>query len=243
MLSDISPCDLAAAIDGVVADVLCEAGVESPPVDALAVARRLGCQVAWDDSQPGRARIVRSAASSTQMVTILLRPEPRRERRQWAIAHEVGEQAAARVFARLALDPRACSADARERVANHFAGRLLVPQPWFEQQGRACRWDLFALKATFATASHELLARRMLEAGPTIVITMWDQGYVTLRAASAGYRPPPPHDVELQCRAAAIATGLPAHVLCELGDARGWPIHEPDWRREIVRFELWDASE
>ena len=38
--------------------------------------------------------------------TILLRPEPRHERRHWAVAHEIGEHVAHRVFAGWGADPR-----------------------------------------------------------------------------------------------------------------------------------------
>jgi len=51
--------ELAAGLDYVAAEVLRQAAVAEPPVDALQVARTLGIAVAWDGRQAGRARYVR----------------------------------------------------------------------------------------------------------------------------------------------------------------------------------------
>ena len=51
--------ELAAGLDAVAMDLLAEAGVDGPPVDAFDLARRLGITVAVDDCQRGRARYVR----------------------------------------------------------------------------------------------------------------------------------------------------------------------------------------
>ena len=48
-------------------------------------------------------------------------------------------------------------------MANNLAGRLLLPTAWFVADAAAENWDLIALKHRYATASHELIARRMLE--------------------------------------------------------------------------------
>ena len=85
--------------------------------------------MAVDDRQQGRARYVRlgSHRAARPKATILLRPDPRCERRQWAVAHEIGEHVAHRVFHLLGIDPREAAPDRRERAANHLAGRLLLP--------------------------------------------------------------------------------------------------------------------
>ncbi len=148
MLSDLTAEEYAAALDEVALETLCEAGVDRPPVDALAVAHKFDIRVAWDEAQPGRARCVRLQGFNGRppRSTILLRPEPRPERRQWAVAHEIGEQLAHRVFAALAVDPRVAPANARETVANHLAARLLLPWAWFAADAPACGWDLLSLK-------------------------------------------------------------------------------------------------
>jgi hypothetical protein len=84
MLSEFTREELAAGLDRVAEELLAETSVQTPPVDALAMAKRLGIVVAWDDRQSGRARYVRlnDRWSGRTMPTILLRPEPRFERRQ-----------------------------------------------------------------------------------------------------------------------------------------------------------------
>ncbi|MEA1952135.1 MAG: ImmA/IrrE family metallo-endopeptidase, partial [Planctomycetota bacterium] len=87
------------------------------------------------------AHRVQKLQSETLKPSILLRPDPRAERRQWAVAHEIGEHVAWRVFGRLGVDPREAGPDSRESVANQLAGRLLLPGEWFEADAVACGWD------------------------------------------------------------------------------------------------------
>jgi len=86
--------------------------------------------------------------------------EPRLERRQWAVAHEVGESIAQRVFVRMGVSFVDIPPAGRERVANHLASCLLLPRDWLISDGEAVEWDLTELKKIYSTASHELIARR-----------------------------------------------------------------------------------
>src|SRR6478752_435267 len=61
MLSEIPDDEFAAALDACVAEVLWEAGVQGPPVDALAVAEGLQLVVTRDHAMPHRGRFVRLA--------------------------------------------------------------------------------------------------------------------------------------------------------------------------------------
>ena len=236
MLPEIPPEEYAACLDGVVEELLREAGVHAPPVDAFAVARGLGVTVARDDRQQGRARFVRlqSHRGTAPRATILLRSDPRTERRHWAVAHEIGEHAAWRVFSALGADPKEVAPAARETVANHLAGRLLLPQRWFAEDGPAENWDLEALKGRYRTASHELIARRMLEFPSPIIISIFDQGRLFLRRSNLPGAVPPPSDEETRQQQAAHATGFSQSE----ASIRCWPIHEPGWKREILRREV-----
>jgi hypothetical protein len=247
-------------LDTVAREVLLEAGLEQPPVDAFHVAAQLGLIVARDRpaacglAQP-RARFVRLGASVklsqtspgddgvANQGTILLADDPRLERRQWAVAHEIGESRAYRVFAELGVDPREAPPAAREAVANRLAGSLLLPRDWFIRDGVRVDWDLFDLKAIYATASHELIARRMLEMPPPVIVTLADQGRCVWRRSNGLSRTPPLTTPERAAWTAAHDGGQPAQ--CEpselpdgVDDVRAWPIHEPGWRREIIRTEL-----
>jgi hypothetical protein len=243
MFSEIAPEELAATLDRVAMDILAEARVEHPPVDAFHVARALGITVALDDRQPVRARFVRlkGLPGGSPRATILLRPEPRRERQHWAVAHEVGEHAAWRVFQILAIDPRETSPMARETVANHLAGRLLLPEPWFALRAKQCGWDLLRLKTAFPTASHELIARRMLDFAPWVIVSIFDQQQVSLRRSNLPGRVPPLSPREKQCWHVVHAHNRP-HA-SEDGVIQGWPVHEPAWQREILRTAVDEVEE
>jgi hypothetical protein len=195
--------------------------------------------VAVDERQQGRARYVRLKGRSSQpRATILLRPEPRLERRQWAVAHEIGEHAAHRVFAAWGVDPREASPAAREEVANRLAGRLLVPAAWFAEDGIATDWDLPHLKSRYATASHELIVRRMLECPPPIIITIFDQGAIYFRRSNVPGRVPPLSAQEWRPWQEAHQANRPAEGMVGRCRVRAWPVHEIGWKREVLRLEV-----
>jgi hypothetical protein len=104
MLSDIPDDEFAAAIDACAAEALWEAGVDAPPVDALTVADRLGLVVARNYAMPYRGRFVRLAdCEGGGQGTIVVGVAERPEREHWAVAHEIGESIAYRVFERLGV--------------------------------------------------------------------------------------------------------------------------------------------
>ena len=246
MLPEYTREELAAGLDRVAEQILEKAGSQAPPVDAFAVARALGIGVAWDDRQQGRARYVRLSGrgSGSGRPTILLRPEPRLERQQWAVAHEIGEHAACHVFAQWGVDPRETVPAAREMVASHLAGRLLLPTAWFSVDGLACEWDLFNLKTRYRTASHELIARRMLECRPAVIISIFDHRQISFRQSNLPGRAPPPSQAEMQCWRDVHRDNHPSRTHAGPVVVQGWPIHEEGWKREILRTELdeWAAE-
>lgn len=235
MLPEIPVEEFHRALDELVADQLALAAIVAPPVDALALAAALGLAVARDDRLEHRARLVRlNYAAGHSRTSILLAPEPREERRHWSVAHEIGEHLAGDACARLGISALELPDGGRERLANLLANRLLLPGDWFFPAARRCGWDLLALKQAFSTASHELIARRMLDGAPRVIVSVYDHDRVTWRRGNVPGQLPPPSRVERACRRAAHQTGEPA----EEGPVRAWPVHEPGWKREIVRVEL-----
>ncbi|HEX2476238.1 MAG TPA: ImmA/IrrE family metallo-endopeptidase [Lacipirellulaceae bacterium] len=245
MLSEIPEDEFAAALDACAAEVLWEAGVLEPPVDAHVVAKGLGLVVARDYCMPCRGRYVRLAEQDSHgggQGTIVVGVAERPEREQWAVAHEIGESVAYRVFERLGVAFEDALPATREVVANRFASALLLPRRWFASDGRDLDWDLIALKDRYDTASHELIARRMLEMRLPIVITICDLGRVHWRKSNVSARPPAMLPEEKAVWQEAHQTGLPAwerlDAECGLESVHCWPIHEPDWKREILRSEV-----
>jgi hypothetical protein len=106
-------------------------------------------------------------------------------------------------------------------------------------------WDLNELKARYATASNEMIARRMLEMPPPVIVTLFDQGKRQWRKSNRHFRTPPMTPPEVDAWKVAHETAAAAR--CEqaelpqgIEDVRAWPVHEPQWRREIVRTALAD---
>ena len=209
-------------------------GGAKPPVDAVALAANLGLLVAVDCGQTERGRrACVNVGGAEPLPTIFVGNEERNERRQWAVAHEIGEHFSEELFRKLGLDPREMPRQTREQAANLIAPRLLLPRELFVAAGRECDWDLIELKRRFTTASHELIARRIIDCLASAIVTIFDQGRVRFRSDGFGRRSP----LEIgertaleRCRRTlkpAAATTLHSRVRC-------WPIYEAEWRRGIL---------
>ena len=240
MLTEIPAEQIALALDTCSREVLNEADMKAPPVDAIALARRLDLQVARDTNMDVRARFVK--LPSAGQGAIFLAEDSRPERLQWATAHEIGEFLAHRVVQILALDLPDLPESGREWIANRLAGCLLLPRQWFSVDGHSTDWDLLDLKSIYRTASHELIARRMLEMSPPVIISLFDQGQLQWRKSNA-LRPPALVAAERDTWQVVHETNRPARhesVALPPGvhDVRCWPVHEPSWRREIIRTEV-----
>jgi hypothetical protein len=82
----------------------------------------------------------------------------------------------------------------------------------------------------------------MLEMRPAIVITVCDLGRIHWRRSNVTARPPAMLPEEKAVWQETHETGLPADAILDaetgLECVRCWPIHEPDWKREILRSEI-----
>ncbi|MDZ4781356.1 MAG: ImmA/IrrE family metallo-endopeptidase [Planctomycetia bacterium] len=239
MLPEIPPEQLNTLLEELVVEHLALAVIHAPPVDAFALASSLGLIVARDASVAHRARLVRlNYQRGHSKTSILLAPEPRAERQQWSVAHEIGEHLASEACRRLGIRADELPPHGREQLANLLAGRMLLPATWFFADARRAGWDLISLKCLYATASHELIARRMLEGAIPIIIAVYDHDRLTWRKSNLPGRLPPPSPLQRDGRQAAHVTGESACDSDAQEDVQAWAIHEPEWKREIVRVEL-----
>jgi len=229
---DLERDEVVAVVDRTVEELLQQADVIGPPIDALSLARRhLGMQVCLDQRQLERGRAQRSGGRRQ----IFLRPEPSEERHQWTIAHEIGEHFKETLLTRLGIEPGDTRPMAGESLANLFAYHLLVPTCWFSQDAPDRDYDLLALKQLYATASHEVIAWRFLDLPASCIVTVIDNGSIH-RRRSNGWRvrrrlEPP----EERCQRQVNESGCP-RVIRESGwTVQGWPVHREGWRREILR--------
>ena len=142
MIADVPVEQCTAALDRCAADLLWEAGIDQPPVDAFRLARRLRIGITCDETLTNRARLVRldSVPAEQKRGVIVLGPEAREERRHWAVAHEVGEATAHRVYETLGVHPYETAPMTREGVANALAARLLLPTSLADGHHPGQRW-------------------------------------------------------------------------------------------------------
>ncbi|MCS7047164.1 MAG: ImmA/IrrE family metallo-endopeptidase [Gemmataceae bacterium] len=224
--------DVLAVVDRAVAELLAAARIHEPPVDCLALAQgHLGIRVVLDHQQPQRGRAQRAARQRH----IFLRPEPREERHQWTVAHEIGEYVKPNLLAALGIEPTAARAMMGESLANLFAHRLLVPTPWFGADAPACGFDLLQLKERYRTASHEVLALRFLDLPTPCVVTIVDNGAIYRRRSNAWRVRRHLAPVESRCQLRVHTRGEPCRLAADGWTVQGWPVHQLGWKREILR--------
>ena len=221
-------------VDELVVEALASAGMVAPPVDAIEVASGMGMEVRLHRDQVERGRVVHAAG----VTTIVCRPEPRLERYQWTVAHEIGEYMIAHSADRWSRDGLLIDGAVREWLANCFATHLLTPREWFLADCRSLDFDLFDLKQRYETASHEVIALRTLESDSPAVVTIFDNGKQTKRLGNLCYRIPNLSIAERSCWMRAERTGQAQADTTAEARIRAWPIHQEGWKREIVRTEL-----
>jgi Zn-dependent peptidase ImmA (M78 family) len=232
MLDHLSREDVIATLDRTVDNLLQAARIETPPVDAIALAQRhLGMIVCLDRRQPQRGRAQRTAGRKQ----IFLRPEPTEERHQWTVAHEIGEHLKSDLIERLGLEPEQTRVMMGESLANLFAYRLLVPACWFAADARTAAYDLLALRERYRTASHEVIAWRLLDLPDPCIITIVDNKHIHRRRSNAWPTRKSLEPPEQECQEYVHYYSRPRVVQEGGWTVLGWPIHQVDWKREILR--------
>jgi hypothetical protein len=232
MMDDCSREEVVGSVDRLVEELLRKAGLEKPPVDAIALAQaHLGMQVCLDQGQPQRGRAQRAGWRRQ----IYLRPEPREERHQWTVAHEIGEHLKTTLLERLGAEPAQTRVMAGESLANLLAFHLLVPQCWFASDAPACGYDVLDLKRQYRTASHEVIAWRLLDLPEPCIVTIVDNDSVYRRRSNSWPIRRALEPAEQRCQRHVNQHGRPRVVREGAWTVQGWPVHQGDWKREILR--------
>lgn len=227
MTEDLTREDIHHAADRLVEDLLAEAGVTGPPVDVIALARRQGLVLHEDARPPARGRIKGGA--------IVVSPDANDEARQWAAARALGERGKPDLLRRLGLDPAARVGLTAESFAGLIAQRLPTPTAWFAGDARACGWDVPEIQRIYRTASQELVAWRLLDLPEPCVITVVEGGAVRRRRGNATHVTKALHPAEQECQRYVHHYSRPRVVSADGWTVQGWPVHRPDWKREILR--------
>lgn len=231
-----STVDWQIACDRVAEQLLEETGVHGPPFDMTVLAERCQLLVAYDATQPGRGRLKRMGGRTA----ILVRPEERPERLQWTIAHEIGEAYAYRVFEAVDAGPEDVPPALREQVASELASRLLLPGETFLRDARFLDGDVLLLKRNYSTASHELILLNLLRLPTLSLVTVFDHGALTRRRGNGQIAPPRLLPIERAVWANVHASGGADEACNESVRVQGWAVHEPGWKRELLRTTVAD---
>jgi Zn-dependent peptidase ImmA (M78 family) len=234
MIEDFARQDVLSSVDRVIEEVLTAAGMSEPPIDTITLARdHLGIEVCLDRGQKQRGRAQRSAGREQ----IFLKPEPTEERHQWTVAHEIGEHLKPTLLERLGTPPEEARAMAGESLANLLAHHLLVPTRWFQTDAPSMSYDLLALKERYRTASHEVLALRMLDLPEPCVISIIDNDHLYRRRSNAWQVQRRLESPEQRCQHYVHDYGRPKLVQDGGWTVYGWPVHRIEWKREILRSQ------
>ncbi len=231
MSEDLTREEVHVAADRLVDELLASAGVTRPPVDVVELARRHLKMTVREDARPGApARPKRGGSADV----ILIPPGAGTESRQWAAAQAVGGRLKPDLLRRLGLDPAARLGLTTESLAGLIAQRLLTPAAWFAGDARAAGWDVAELKRLYATAGQELVAWRLLDLPEPCIITVVENDRVR-RRSNAWRVAKTLHPAEQECQCYVHHHDRPHVVSADGWTVQGWPVHGPDWKREILR--------
>jgi hypothetical protein len=218
-------------VEAVVAELLEAAGVVGPPVDALRLAQRhLGLSVCVD-RQP-TAKRPRLAPGGR---LVFLPAGASEERQQWTVALALGDLLKGPVLDRLGLPEGGPAPLLGASVAALVAPRLLLPTPWFAADARACGHDVADLQQRYPTAPVEAVAWRLLDLAAPCIISLIDNGAVTRRRSNAWPVTRELSPAERDCQRYVNHYSRPRRVRDGGWDVQGWPVHQPDWKREVLR--------
>jgi hypothetical protein len=214
MNEDLTREDVYRAADLLVEELLEAAGVTRPPVNAVDVARHL--KIALREPAPSA-------------------PRGSEESRQWSAAQAIGERLKPDLLRRLGFDPASRQSLPGESLAGLLAHRLLTPTSWFAADARACGWDVPELKRLYDTAGYEVVAWRLLDLPEPCVITIVENDHVHRRRSNAWRVNKTLQPAERECQRYVHHYSRPRVVSADGWTVQGWPLHEPDWKREILR--------
>jgi len=126
---------------------------------------------------------------------------------------------------------------------NLLAQRILVPTHWFKSLASSTDYDLPALKKIFPNAAYEIIALRMLDLPQTCIITLVDNSHITKRKSNHFKASKLLEPIESLVLNYVHENSRPKHLNENGWRISGWPVHQLDWRREILRSIPPDISD
>lgn len=211
-------------IEQTVERLLALAKVNGPPVRPERIARALRINVLEGPLPMRRGQSYRYRG----MKFVDIGKADRDERRNFTLAHEIMELELLGTVGDKAL---------RHEIAVRGAAALLCPTRFFRDACTADAFDLFELKAAFATASHEVVALRSLDFAEAIV-TVFDNGRLVNRQTSYPFGAGPVSPEERALMKDVLRSGGVQQKAWEGASAAAYPVFENEFKRVIVRTTL-----
>lgn len=225
MLELTEPQEIIKLVEREVKQLLQKCHIDEPPVDAYVLAESLGLGVQIDATLKARGYSRRRWDTGT--IVVGSKNPSKSERKQFTIAHEIGEVLLAGKVGQRRL----------EEACNLMAVALLLPREWFGKDAQALGFHLLRLKERYSTVSHEVIAYRMLDFKP-FIITIFDNGRLYRRKSSYPGPIKKAYPLELKCLEEVGQKGEERLLEDEEVVVAGWPVFREDWKRVILRTEL-----
>lgn len=209
------------------ADELIErAGFTGPPIDLNRLAEALCVPVEHDPTLKVRGKIVGEAGRAK----IILGPAERPEREQSALGHELAEYVRAEIRAKLGrlVD------EELEKWCDVLMAYLLTPAIYFDDVRRQCGGCVYRIKKSFSTASHELIANRLVEYEDDPAVLWVVDNNRWRKSVTTQHWSLKPTKLEEEVQRIANASGEFERREDGALSVRCWPVHEPGWQRELI---------
>jgi hypothetical protein len=211
-------------IEQTVERLLALAKINGPPIGPERIARALRINVLEGPLPMRRGQSYRYRG----MKFVDIGKTDRAERRNFTLAHEIME---------LELPDALDDKELRHETAVRGAAALLCPTRFFRDACTANAFDLFELKATFASASHEVVALRSLDFAEAIV-SVFDNSRLVNRQTSYPFGAGPVSPEERDLMKDVMRSGQVQQQAWDAGSAAGYPVFENEFKRVILRTTL-----
>jgi hypothetical protein len=226
-LNDTPLYDLHVLLDNLIQEFMARASLHQPPVDADALLNGKAWQLL------GLAAPLHHAKKTAQVFDPK-ESESSEVKKQWLAAQTLASslQKEAKVRWEKANDSQASQGIS---FINLIAQRILVPTHWLKSIVLSVDYDLIELKRIFKTPAYEIIALRMLDLENPCIITIVDNGHVFKRKSNCCNPPKILSPTETMVLNYVHENSRPKKVNDQGWQVSGWPVHQLDWRREILR--------
>jgi hypothetical protein len=184
-----------------------------------------------EEDERGRRRTRSRPAGSG----IALSSDMSLEGRHKAAAEGIARALAPEVLRKLGVPAGAENKQFAAQLRGMVVGRVLVPTRLFRAALRECSADLAALQRLFSTAGMELIALRLLDFDEPCVISIVDDGVVSMRRGNRNAVGKKLEGAEQTCHDRVAELELPHRVRADGWTVWGWPVPRRAFRRIILR--------